>query len=138
MSKEHITLADILGPWVEPDWQSGLIESCGNAWNTPLRKLTNGQLAMLRQRFAVEHLLPIAQERLRDSFDDDTELSEGELERAIKDAEPSGLTMPRSNRGLKRLLARLRVKWRAWKYAAQTPRRDGFHVLYWFTFLVSS
>ena len=87
MSNERISLADILGPWVEPDWQSGLIERCRNAWSTPLPELTNEQLAtLLRQRFAVEHLLPIAQQRVREGFDDDTELSDGELERAIEHA----------------------------------------------------
>jgi hypothetical protein len=50
-----------------------------------LPELTNEQLAtLLRQRFAVEHLLPIAQQRVRDGFDDDTELSDGELKRAIE------------------------------------------------------
>jgi len=26
------TLAEILGPWVEPDWDSGLIARCRGAW----------------------------------------------------------------------------------------------------------
>ena len=87
MSNESISLADILGPWVEPDWQSGLIERCRNAWNTPLPELTNQQLAtLLRQRFAVEHLIPIAQHRVRIGFDDNTEWSEAELQTAIEHA----------------------------------------------------
>jgi hypothetical protein len=91
MNPANISLADILGPWIEQDWQSGLIESCRNAWSTPLRELTNGQLAiLLRQRFAVEQLLPIARRRVRHRFDDDTELSDGELRREIESASRAG------------------------------------------------
>jgi len=85
MTTDTISIADILGQWVEPDWDSGLIERCRNAWNKPLRELTNEELAtFLRQRFAVEHLLPIASKRVLDGFDDDTEIDDGELERAIE------------------------------------------------------
>jgi hypothetical protein len=85
MNNDHLSLADIIGPWIQPEWDTGLIERCRNAWNKPLRTLTNEELAtLLRQRIAVKHLLPIAQQRLRDGFDDDTELSEGELQRAVE------------------------------------------------------
>jgi hypothetical protein len=85
MTTDTISVADLLGPWVEPDWDSGLIERCRNAWSKPLRDLTNQELAtLLRQRFAVEQLLPIASQRVLDGFDDDTEIYEGELESAIE------------------------------------------------------
>ena len=85
MTTDTISIADILGQWVEPDWNSGLIERCRNAWNKPLRELTNEELAtLLRQRFAVEQLLPIASKRLLDGYHDDTEIDDGELERAIE------------------------------------------------------
>jgi hypothetical protein len=85
MATDTISIADILGPWVEPDWDSSLIERCRNAWNKPLRELTNQDLAtLLRQRFAVQHILPIANKRVMDGFDDDTEIDDGELERAIE------------------------------------------------------
>ena len=85
MTTDTISIADLLGPWVEPDWDSGLIERCRNAWSKPLRDLTNQELAtLLRQRFAVEQLLPIASQRVLDGFDDDTEIDDGELERAIE------------------------------------------------------
>ncbi len=31
----NMTVAEILGPWVEPDWDSGLIARCREAWNKP-------------------------------------------------------------------------------------------------------
>ena len=85
MTTDTISVADLLGPWVEPDWDSGLIERCRNAWSKPLRDLTNQELAtLLRQRFAVEQLLPIASQRVLNGFDDDTEIYDGELESAIE------------------------------------------------------
>lgn len=79
-----ISVADLLGPWVEPDWDSGLIERCRNAWNKPLQELTNREMAtLLNQRLAVKHILPIASKRVLDGFDDDTEIYDGELEDAI-------------------------------------------------------
>ena len=85
MTTDNISIADILGPWIETDWKSGLVERCRNAWNKPLRELTNEELAtLLRQRFAVEHILPIASKRVLDGYDDDTEIDDGELERAIE------------------------------------------------------
>jgi hypothetical protein len=87
MSTDTISIADILGPWVEPDWDSGLIARCRDAWNKPLRDLSREELAtLLRQKYAVEHLLPIAKKRLADGDDDDTEMFDGELEEAIKHA----------------------------------------------------
>ena len=87
MSNESLSLADVLGPWQQPDWESGLIERCRLAWSTPFRDLTDGQLAMLlRQSFAVTHLLPIAQERLQNATSDDTELYDGELQSAVDSA----------------------------------------------------
>jgi hypothetical protein len=85
MTTDTISIADILGPWVEPDWDSGLIARCRNAWSKPLRDLSREELAtLLRQRFAIEHLLPIAKKRLADGDDDDTEIFDGELAEAIE------------------------------------------------------
>jgi len=82
---DTISLADLLGPWVEPDCDSSLIERCRNAWSKPLRDLTNQELAtLLRQRFVVDHLLPIATQRVLDGFDDDSEIYDGELQSAIE------------------------------------------------------
>jgi hypothetical protein len=82
---DSLSVADILGPWVEPDWDSGLIGRCRRAWSRPLRDLSREELAtLLRQRIAVEHVLPVAKKRVQDAVDDDTEMYEGELEAAIE------------------------------------------------------
>lgn len=84
MSSDLSSLAHILGPWVEPDWDSGLIARCREAWGKPLRDLSREELAtLLRQRFAVEHLLPVARRKLQET-DDDTEMFDGELAEAIE------------------------------------------------------
>ena len=81
----NLSIADIVGPWIEPEWDSGLIERCRFAWSKPLRDLTNEELAtLLRQRIATEHLVPIATKRIEDGYDDDTEMYEGELAEAIQ------------------------------------------------------
>jgi hypothetical protein len=82
-----ISVADLLGPWVEPGWNSGLIGRCRNAWSKPLPQLTNEELAtLLRQRIAVDHLVLIGQRRVQEGIDDGTEMYDGELEAAVKDA----------------------------------------------------
>ena len=51
MSDDTISVAEILGPWVEPSFDSGLIARCRSAWNKPLRDLSREELAtLLRQR----------------------------------------------------------------------------------------
>ena len=78
------SLADILGPWVDPNFESGLIARCKLAWNKPLQDLTKADLAtLLRQRIAPEHILPIAKARITDGINDDTEMFDGELQEAI-------------------------------------------------------
>jgi hypothetical protein len=80
------SLADIEGPWVDPDFDSGLIQRCKRAWTKPLDELTNEELAtLLRQRIAVTHVLPVAQERLEAGINDDSELYDGELASAVTD-----------------------------------------------------
>jgi hypothetical protein len=88
------SIADILGPWIEPDWDSGLIDRCRQAWTKPLRDLSREELAtLLRQRIALEHLLPIAQQKLQSGVDDGTEMYEGELAAAVEYARmrPNGV-----------------------------------------------
>jgi CDI immunity proteins len=82
---DNISVANILGPWVDSNWDSSLIERCKKAWNKPLQKLTNQELAtFLHQKFAVEQILPIANQRVENGIDDDTEIYEGELKAAIE------------------------------------------------------
>jgi hypothetical protein len=87
MPSDHVSIADLLGPWVPQEYDSGLIERCRKAWDKPLRELSREELAtFLRQRIAVEHLLPIAKLRISEGMDDDTEMYEGELKEAILSA----------------------------------------------------
>ena len=80
---ESKSLADLLGPWVDPNWDSGLVHRCREAWTKPLAALSRAELAtLLRQRFAVNHLLPFAKDRMQRA-DDGTELYDGELQEAI-------------------------------------------------------
>ena len=82
---ERRSLADLVGPWQEPAWESGLVARCRAAWNRPLEELTRAELAMLlRQRIALEHLLPLAQRRLAEGVrNDDSEFVEDELATAV-------------------------------------------------------
>jgi hypothetical protein len=84
---DNISIADILGPWIEPGWDSGLIARLRDAWSKPLLDLSRVELAtLLRQRFAIEQILPVARQRLADGIDDGTEIFDGELQEAIEDA----------------------------------------------------
>jgi hypothetical protein len=85
MQSDSQSIADLLGPWVETDWESGLVERCRGAWSKPLRELTNEELAtLLRQRIATPRVLSVAESRIADGVDDDTEMYDGELEAAIE------------------------------------------------------
>ena len=78
------SVANILGPWADPNFESGLIERLRNAWDKPIRDLTNSELAtFLRQNIATEQILPIAQGRLTSGVVDDTEIFDGELDEAV-------------------------------------------------------
>jgi hypothetical protein len=85
MNTGNISIADILGPWVDPQFGSGLIDRCRRAWNKPLCDLTNEELAtFLRQKIAVEYILPIAMSRLENHIDNDNEMYDGELKAAVE------------------------------------------------------
>ena len=84
-SGESISIADIVGPWVEPSWESGLTDRCRKAWSKPLKDLSREELAtLLRQGIAVEYLLPVAKQKVRAGIDDGSKKYDGELEEAIK------------------------------------------------------
>ena len=81
------SIGDIVGPWVEPTWDSGLIDRFRSAWNTPIASLTKLELAtFLIQRIGVEALLPVAKERLVRRDNDDSELFVGQLAEAVSAA----------------------------------------------------
>jgi hypothetical protein len=82
-----LSVADILGPWIDPDSDSGLIDRCRKSWCIPIDKLSNEMLAtFLRQEIATDAILQEANKRLTAGFDDDSELYAGELTAAVEAA----------------------------------------------------
>ncbi len=81
------SVADVVGPWVDPDFDSGLIERCKRYWGVPVPELPNGMLATyLRQRIALQIIIPEARKRVETGIHDDSELYDGELAEAFRDA----------------------------------------------------
>ncbi len=79
------SVADVEGPWVDPDFDSGLIARCKEYWSVPVVELPNEALATyLRQRIALQLIIPEARKRVESGFDDDTEMYEGELAAALQ------------------------------------------------------
>lgn len=79
------TVVDVEGPWVQPEFESGLIERCKRGWNTPVGELTNDLLATyLRQKIALSLLVPEARRRIADRFVDHTELYDEEVADALR------------------------------------------------------
>jgi len=84
-SHQKMSLAEIYGPWEQSGPQKGLVERIKKAWQKPLVQLTNAELAaLLRQKFAVEYVLPLARQQLREEYDDGTELFEDELAKTVE------------------------------------------------------
>jgi len=80
-------IADVVGPWAEPDFESSLIARCRDNWLVPLGQMSNYALAMfIRQGFAWEITLPEARRRIAIGFIDDTELYDDELFVAVSEA----------------------------------------------------
>ncbi len=85
MNKKSV--ADIEGPWVEPELNSGLIQRCRDNWSKPVTQVTNHVLAtFIRQGFALSLVVPEAENRIKRGFIDDTELCDEELEVAVNEA----------------------------------------------------
>lgn len=83
--KQPTTVADVEGPWVDPNFESGLIERCKRGWNTPVAELTNVLLATyLNQKIALSLVVPEARMRVATKFVDGTEMFDEELEDALK------------------------------------------------------
>ncbi|MGC4004260.1 MAG: hypothetical protein QM811_14545 [Pirellulales bacterium] len=84
------SIADLEGPWLETDFNSGLIERCKRGWYTPIKELSNELLATyLRQEVALELILPEARIRIESGFIDETESYEDELRNAFDSASKS-------------------------------------------------
>jgi hypothetical protein len=78
-------MADLLGPWIDPNFQSGLILRCKEAWNKPLEELSNLELAtFLDQNIGVDYVLPIAKDRMARKVEDHTEFYKGHLNASVE------------------------------------------------------
>ena len=81
------SVAGVAGAWVDPGFDSGLTERCRRYWDVPVPDLPNGMLATyLRQRVALQLIIPEARKRLEAGIDDDSELYDGELAEALREA----------------------------------------------------
>jgi hypothetical protein len=84
---EGRSVADVEGPWVESHFNSSLIERCRKNWSIPVGKLSNYALAtFLRQKIALDIVIPEGQRRLQTNFVDDTELYDDELSYEVQEA----------------------------------------------------
>jgi hypothetical protein len=78
---------DIEGPWKDPDFDTGLIQRCGEAWETPIDQLSDEKLAtFLRQEIAFDPVIEEAHRRVECQNYDDSEMYDGELEKDLKEA----------------------------------------------------
>jgi hypothetical protein len=81
---ENRTVADIVGPWVEPDFNSSLIERLRDNWSVPVGEISNFVLAtFIRQKVALSLVVPEANRRIASDFADETEILDDELAIAI-------------------------------------------------------
>jgi hypothetical protein len=81
------SVSDIAGPWVTPNFESSLIDRCRRNWSVPVVEISNYVLAtFIRQRIALDLVLPEARRRLDIGFTDESELYDEELENAVSEA----------------------------------------------------
>jgi hypothetical protein len=82
------SIEDVEGPWVDVDFESGLVERCQRFWSTPITEVPNNGLATyLQQRVALSIVIPEAQRRIAANYDDGTEIYEGELVAALRSSQ---------------------------------------------------
>ena len=82
-------VADVVGPCMQPDFESSLIALCREDWSTPIGEISNYALGtFIRQQIALELVLPEARHRIATGFTDDTELYDEELSVAVSGASP--------------------------------------------------
>jgi hypothetical protein len=85
---EARSVADIVGPWRDPDFESSLIERCMHYWTTPIGELSDLMVATyLNQKFAVEQMKLEAKRRLDGGLRDDSELFDGQLAESLARSE---------------------------------------------------
>jgi hypothetical protein len=80
------SVADIEGPWPEPEFDSSLIQRCRENWAVPIRQVTNLVLAtFIRERVALSIVVPEAERRVESRYVDDSEMYDGQLASALAD-----------------------------------------------------
>ncbi|MGN6728138.1 MAG: hypothetical protein ACTHLZ_19640 [Tepidisphaeraceae bacterium] len=90
------SVADVEGPWRDPNVNSGLIDRCKRGWTIPVAELTNELLATyLRQKIGLVLVVPEAQKRIASGFTDNTEMYDDELANALESARKAGRRPPR-------------------------------------------
>jgi len=78
---------DVEGEWIDPQFESGLVQHCREAWHVPFDELSDAMLAtFLRQEIATEHVISEAQRRLERGSCDGSELYDGELRASLAEA----------------------------------------------------
>jgi len=85
--KQHnqLSLFDIFGDWTNLGASISFVERIKKAWKKPFSQLTNQEMAaLLRQRFAIEYILPLARQRIIEDYDDASDGPDGELEEMIE------------------------------------------------------
>jgi hypothetical protein len=84
---QALSVADVIGPWVDPGFESSLIERCRENWSVPVLEVSNYVLAtFIRQRMALQLVLPEAKRRLEANYMDGSELYDEELSVAVAEA----------------------------------------------------
>jgi hypothetical protein len=81
-----MTAADVHGPWVDPNWEWGLVARVRKFWDVPFTELPDEALALfLRQQIAVGPTMKEAERRLASGQPDDSEMYDGELAAAVEE-----------------------------------------------------
>lgn len=85
---ETRSVADIVGRWRDPDFESNLIERCKRVWSTPIGELPDLMIATyLNQKLATEQMQLEAKRRLDGRLRDDSELFDGQLAESLARSE---------------------------------------------------
>lgn len=81
-----LSIKDIKGPWVG-DAPTGLLQRCKADWSTSFSNLEDIMIVTyLNQKIALYHMILEAEYRLENEERDDSELFDGQLNEAYKNA----------------------------------------------------
>jgi hypothetical protein len=84
---DNKSVADIEGPWLDPEFESSVIDRCREYWSTPMSRVPDIALATyLNQRIALQLVIQEAKLRVTTGRMDDTEFFDGQLREALEKA----------------------------------------------------